>query len=197
MPKCEETPAFRLGGWTKRLAKAWRVVVALTFFASVHSAAVAHDMPSSLIVVRAGDRAASVDVIIPWPELAVAISQLPAEAPETLDASARTRLGSYLVDHIALETSGGQIWQTNVEFIDVVGGSDHRDLFHTRFIQRATLPGKYLKRWWARQGLNLRPHPCEGCALPLSYAPAGSGGGNPAARQGRAFAMRGRVRQGV
>jgi hypothetical protein len=26
--------------------------------------------------------------------------------------------------------------------------------------------------WWARQGLNLRPHPCEGCALPLSYAPA-------------------------
>ena len=21
--------------------------------------------------------------------------------------------------------------------------------------------------WWARQGLNLRPHPCEGCALPL------------------------------
>lgn len=27
--------------------------------------------------------------------------------------------------------------------------------------------------WWARQGLNLRPHPCEGCALPLSYAPAG------------------------
>ena len=27
------------------------------------------------------------------------------------------------------------------------------------------------KAWWARQGLNLRPHPCEGCALPLSYAP--------------------------
>gem|GEM_PF-3317325 len=27
--------------------------------------------------------------------------------------------------------------------------------------------------WWERQGLNLRPHPCEGCALPLSYAPAG------------------------
>jgi hypothetical protein len=23
-------------------------------------------------------------------------------------------------------------------------------------------------RWWALQGLNLRPHPCEGCALPLS-----------------------------
>ncbi len=29
--------------------------------------------------------------------------------------------------------------------------------------------------WWARQGLNLRPHPCEGCALPLSYAPVGGG----------------------
>lgn len=25
--------------------------------------------------------------------------------------------------------------------------------------------------WWARQGLNLRPPPCEGDALPLSYAP--------------------------
>src|SRR3546814_16395038 len=25
--------------------------------------------------------------------------------------------------------------------------------------------------WWARQGLTLRPHPCEGCALPLSSAP--------------------------
>lgn len=23
-------------------------------------------------------------------------------------------------------------------------------------------------RWWAVQVLNLRPHPCEGCALPLS-----------------------------
>jgi hypothetical protein len=23
-------------------------------------------------------------------------------------------------------------------------------------------------RWWAMQGSNLRPHPCEGCALPLS-----------------------------
>ncbi len=22
--------------------------------------------------------------------------------------------------------------------------------------------------WWAMQGSNLRPHPCEGCALPLS-----------------------------
>ena len=30
--------------------------------------------------------------------------------------------------------------------------------------------------WWARQGLNLRPHPCEGCALPLSYAPARQAG---------------------
>src|SRR5206468_3057390 len=26
---------------------------------------------------------------------------------------------------------------------------------------------------WARQGLNLRPLPCEGSALPLSYAPGG------------------------
>lgn len=24
------------------------------------------------------------------------------------------------------------------------------------------------EKWWAMQGLNLRPHPCEGCALPLS-----------------------------
>lgn len=24
---------------------------------------------------------------------------------------------------------------------------------------------KSLKSWWAMQGLNLRPHPCEGCAL--------------------------------
>ena len=28
------------------------------------------------------------------------------------------------------------------------------------------------EEWWARQGLNLRPLPCEGSALPLSYAPA-------------------------
>lgn len=26
-------------------------------------------------------------------------------------------------------------------------------------------------KWWVRQGLNLRPPPCEGDALPLSYAP--------------------------
>lgn len=25
--------------------------------------------------------------------------------------------------------------------------------------------------WWAQQGSNLRPLPCEGNALPLSYAP--------------------------
>ena len=24
------------------------------------------------------------------------------------------------------------------------------------------ISSKSLKRWWARQGLNLRPHPCEG-----------------------------------
>ena len=38
--------------------------------------------------------------------------------------------------------------------------------------------------WWARQGLNLRPHPCEGCALPLSYAPVRRG---QRPGQGRAF----------
>jgi hypothetical protein len=45
-------------------------------------------------------------------------------------------------------------------------------------------------KWWARQGLNLRPHPCEGCALPLSYAPVlGAGAARPLrAGQGRAFA---------
>ena len=26
-------------------------------------------------------------------------------------------------------------------------------------------------KWWARLGLNQRPLPCEGSALPLSYAP--------------------------
>jgi hypothetical protein len=30
---------------------------------------------------------------------------------------------------------------------------------------------KQLVAWWARQGLNLWPLPCEGSALPLSYAP--------------------------
>ena len=25
-----------------------------------------------------------------------------------------------------------------------------------------------LGKWWAVQGLNLRPHACEACALPLS-----------------------------
>lgn len=28
---------------------------------------------------------------------------------------------------------------------------------------------KALKTWWAMQGLNLRPHPCEGCA-PSDFA---------------------------
>ena len=46
--------------------------------------------------------------------------------------------------------------------------------------------------WWARQGLNLRPHPCEGCALPLSYAPARRTHAlGMAAGQGRASAMAG------
>ena len=31
-------------------------------------------------------------------------------------------------------------------------------------------------RWWAMQDLNLRPHPCEGCALPLSQSPVCDGG---------------------
>jgi hypothetical protein len=29
--------------------------------------------------------------------------------------------------------------------------------------------------WWARLGLNQRPPACEADALPLSYAPAGTG----------------------
>lgn len=29
--------------------------------------------------------------------------------------------------------------------------------------------------WWAVQGLNLRPHACEACALPLSYVRIGRG----------------------
>lgn len=46
--------------------------------------------------------------------------------------------------------------------------------------------------WWARQGLNLRPHPCEGCALPLSYAPACV---RLCRRQARAFTRGGAVLQ--
>ena len=42
-----------------------------------------------------------------------------------------------------------------------------------------------IKTWWARQGLNLRPHPCEGCALPLSYAPAPKSEGAPLVRRAR------------
>ncbi|PXW78176.1 hypothetical protein C7451_103284 [Blastomonas natatoria] len=33
------------------------------------------------------------------------------------------------------------------------------------FMETATIFLKSLKRWWARQGLNLRPHPCEGSQL--------------------------------
>lgn len=29
-----------------------------------------------------------------------------------------------------------------------------------------------IRKWWAWQGLNLRPLPCQGSALPLSYTPA-------------------------
>ena len=34
--------------------------------------------------------------------------------------------------------------------------------------------GDRMKEWWARQGSNLRPCPCKGLALPLSYAPGWS-----------------------
>ena len=42
----------------------------------------------------------------------------------------------------------------------------------TRLNSSRTPPG-FLRRkkWWARLGLNQRPLPCEGSALPLSYAP--------------------------
>ena len=46
-------------------------------------------------------------------------------------------------------------------------------------METPAISSKSLKRWWARQGLNLRPHPCEGCALPLSYAPALRVAGKP------------------
>ena len=61
----------------------------------------------------------------------------------------------------------------------------HAPSFHVFFMEMRAISSKSLKRWWARQGLNLRPHPCEGCALPLSYAPASEADGPG---QGRAFA---------
>jgi hypothetical protein len=48
-------------------------------------------------------------------------------------------------------------------FIRIENSATEMDLHKIPLFQRAL--------WWARQGLNLRPHPCEGCALPLSYAP--------------------------
>ncbi len=35
--------------------------------------------------------------------------------------------------------------------------------------------GRFDEIWLARAGLNRRPLPCQGSALPLSYAPAGGG----------------------
>ena len=32
----------------------------------------------------------------------------------------------------------------------------------TLFMEVGRYTIKFLKSWWARQGLNLRPHPCEG-----------------------------------
>ena len=37
-------------------------------------------------------------------------------------------------------------------------------------IKRVKTQG-FRRFWWAQQGSNLRPLPCEGNALPLSYAP--------------------------
>lgn len=47
------------------------------------------------------------------------------------------------------------------------------------FMGTAISSAKCLKRWWARQGLNLRPHPCEGdwrnrLTVLLSHAKTGS-----------------------
>src|SRR5258708_5834129 len=41
-------------------------------------------------------------------------------------------------------------------------------------IQKAT---DFIEGWWAHKGSNLGPLPCEGNALPLSYAPGRHGGG--------------------
>ena len=43
-----------------------------------------------------------------------------------------------------------------------------RDATHRLPPARLSEPADCLIEWWAMQGLNLRPHPCEGCALPLS-----------------------------
>lgn len=44
---------------------------------------------------------------------------------------------------------------------------------------------RVLVSWWERQGSNLRPSPCDGAALPLSYAPAAPPGGAPSGRPRR------------
>jgi hypothetical protein len=52
--------------------------------------------------------------------------------------------------------------------------SQSRDLMQGRCMQvpgsvgEASTSGMTGGKWWAMQGSNLRPHPCEGCALPLS-----------------------------
>ncbi len=109
------------------------------------------------------------------------------------------RLGSYRrlaandrQQHRSRPCFGSGRKQGRGAFASALGGSRgslptqafaHR-VFHVFFMETLPISSKSLKRWWARQGLNLRPHPCEGCALPLSYAPAGRDGSR---RQGRAL----------
>ena len=66
----------------------------------------------------------------------------------------------------------GGWWVAEVRLNSLGRTSIPQVLFHACFMEVKYTSSKSLKRWWARQGLNLRPHPCEGCALPLSYAPA-------------------------
>ena len=42
------------------------------------------------------------------------------------------------------------------------------DFWRKEYIARYSTEAKIkkLEKWWAMQGLNLRPHPCKGCALP-------------------------------
>ena len=68
-----------------------------------------------------------------------------------------------------------------IEFSDLVGNAPRRS-----FQPEPSSNKRFGEAWWARQGLNLRPHPCEGCALPLSYAPT--------PRQRKARAYRGAMR---
>ena len=49
----------------------------------------------------------------------------------------------------------------------------------------------YFQKWCCERGLNSRPHPYQGCALPLSYRsiPAWRSGGRPCRRSGLAIAI--------